>query len=380
MKLALAHHWLVNMRGGEKVLEQFCALFPEAAIYTLVHNRRRLSATLRGRRIVGSLLQRPRLLRDNYKRLLPFHPAAVARLSVDREADFVLSSDAALVKGLKVPRDVPHVCYCHSPPRYVWEMADTYTQRLSPLKRALFQSVLPRIKRFDYAAAQRTTRFVANSNFVAARIRKYYQRDAAVVHPPVNVDDFDCGRRREDYYLVVSELVPYKRVDLAVEAFTKLGKRLVVIGDGSESKSLRASAGPQVRFLGRQPFDVLRQHYQRCRGFVFPGIEDFGITPLEAQAAGSPVIALGQGGALETVVDGETGLFFREQTVDGLAEAVLQSERQEFCPHRCRDNAERFRPAVFRRRMMTFLRQEFPAYGWDEATGNVEPSDACATP
>ncbi len=359
------------MRGGEKVLEHFDRLFPEAPIYTLVADRDNLTPELRRHSIHESPLRIVPGAARHYKKMLPFFPAAFQRLRVAGPARFLLSSDASVTKGLTYDPAVPHVCYCHSPARYLWGMQETYlrhTAGMNATSRAVFKSVVPYVRKFDYEGAQRVTHFIANSRFVQARIRDSYGRDATVIHPPVAVDDFRWDRPAEDFYLIVSELVPYKRIDLAVEAFNASGKKLVIIGAGSEMATLQKRANPNIIFLGRQPFAVLKDHYERCRAFIFPGIEDFGITPLEAQAAGRPVIAYGEGGALETVIDHETGRFFHEQTTDALLEAVEESENQWFEAAACRRNAERFSPERFRAQIKGFLEANVPeifsGYAW----------------
>jgi len=369
-RIELAHHWLVGMRGGEKVLEQLCFLFPDAPIHTLVSNRENLSEGLRSHPIHESWLQRVPQGQRRYKSLLPFFPMAVANLRVDPGADFLFSTDASVIKGLSFGADTPHVCYCHSPPRYLWEMQETYLRQtggLGPMGRALFKAVTPRIRAFDRAGADRVTHFIANSRFVQQRIKASYERESEVIYPPVDVDAFDPTREAEDFYLIVTELVAYKRVDLAIDAFKQMGKRLVVLGDGPEGAALRARSGSNIEFLGRQPFSVLKDRFERCRAFIYPQIEDFGITAVEAQAAGRPVIAFRRGGALETVVEGKTGLFFDEQTPESLAACVEDFERRSFSAAACRTNAERFRPEAFRDAIRHFLTEKFPALfpaGW----------------
>jgi glycosyltransferase involved in cell wall biosynthesis len=356
--VALAHHWLVSMRGGERVLEQFCRLFPGAPIHTLVVNIREMTDVIRAHRILTSPIQKiPGGLR-HYKKLLPFFELAIPQLRVREGTQLVLSSDASMVKGLRIPKNALHVCYCHSPPRYLWDMHETYLKGasgLGPVGRAVFSATIPRAKRFDLASAVNVSHFIANSEFVQRRIRQFYGRESTVIHPPVDVDAFSPDRPREDFYLMVSELAPYKRVDLAVEAFRQTGRRLVIIGDGSEMRSLRRDAPANVEFLGRQPFSVLKRHFETCRAFLYPQIEDFGITAVEAQAAGAPVIAFRAGGALDSVVENETGMFFDRQDLASLAEAVLAFEERNFDPLVCRRNAERFRPETFRAKILAFL-------------------------
>jgi glycosyltransferase involved in cell wall biosynthesis len=359
--VALAHHWIVRMRGGERVLEEMCRLFPKSPIYTLVANAEEASATLKEHEFITSPLQRlPGGVR-RYKQLLPFYGAAIPRIRVRPGTKLVLTSDASMIKGLSVPAGVPHVCYCHSPPRYLWDMADTYlktTAGLGVIGRAVFRWTIPRARKFDRAAADRVTHFIANSAFVQKRITDFYERESEVIHPPVDVESFNPDRPRSDFYLLVSELVPYKRVDLAVEAFRKTGRRLVIIGDGSEMKTLRAGAPANVEFLGRQPFSVLKEHFETCRAFLYPQIEDFGITAVEAQAAGAPVLAYRGGGALETVVDNETGLFFDRQDADALSDAVSRAESATFHAAACRQNAARFDPRIFRDKLASFLQRK----------------------
>jgi len=362
-RIALAHHWLVNMRGGEKVLEQLCLLFPGATIYTLVSIRSKLSDVIRTHHLEHSIIHRLPHGPLRYKSMLPLFPLAVRKLQVSRKVGFLFSSDASVIKGVSRSDQVPHVCYCHSPPRYLWEMQETYLRQtggLGPVGRMVFKAVTPYVRAFDRAAAHRVTHFIANSKFIEQRIQDAYGRDATVIYPPVDVDAFQSGLPAQDFYLIVTELVAYKRVDLAIDAFNQSGKRLVIIGDGSESAALRARAKPNIEFLGRQPFPVLRDHFERCRAFIHPQLEDFGITAVEAQAAGRPVIAYRGGGALETVVEGKTGMFFNEQTPESLAECVEAFEKVAFSPSRCRENAERFRPERFRDAIRAFLTDKFP--------------------
>ena len=364
--VALAHHWLVSMRGGERVLEEMCALFPRAPIHTLVARSGHLSARINSHPIIPSLLQHVPGAPRHYKKMLPLFRYAIPRMRVAPDTQFVFSSDASMIKGLTVPAGVPHVCYCHSPPRYLWDLHEIYMKgsaEMGCLGRMVFKWVLPSARRFDLAGANNVTHFIANSAFVRERIRRIYGRESVVIHPPVAVQDFSADRPREDFYLLVSELTPYKRVDLAVEAFRRNGRRLVVIGDGPEMPKLRGFASDKVSFLGRQPFAVLKEHLETCRAFVFPGIEDFGIAPCEAQAAGAPVIAFAQGGALETVKDGVTGIHFFEQTPDALVAAIERFEASPAFPSAvCRANVERFRPVQFRHAVRKHLSSEFPDF------------------
>jgi glycosyltransferase involved in cell wall biosynthesis len=273
-----------------------------------------------------------------------------------------------------------HVCYCHSPPRYLWGLEDSYLESSShgnPIGRMIFSASLPHLRAFDRKMARKVDGFVANSFCVQERIRRCYDRDSVVINPPVEVDRFDATRPREDFYLVVSALVPYKRVDLAVDACSQLGRRLIVIGTGPEEVDLRRRAGPSVEFMGWQSNEAVREKYQTCRAFLFPGIEDFGITPCEAQAAGAPVIAFGEGGALETVSEGKSGLFFQEQTISSIADAIQRLEAgPALSAEACRANVTHLGPARFRREIRDYLTKEFPnlfsEFEWPEA--QFEPS------
>ena len=359
-RVALAHHWAVSRRGGEKVLERIAAMFPYADILTLVHEPD-YTADRFGGRMRGTAIQGIAGLRRRYKSLLPLHAALIRRMRVAGDTDLVVTSDAALMKTLPVPRHAVHVCYCHSPPRYLWGLADQYT-RASRLGRVGLACFGDRLRRIDRAAARRVDVFVANSQFVRRRIRRAYDRESVVVYPPVDVNRFRADRPRKDDYLIVGEMVPYKRIDLAVAACTRLNVPLTVVGDGSQRERLRAMAGPTVRFLGRADDATVTRLFETSRAFLMPGVEDFGITPVEAQAAGCPVIAIRDGGALETVVEGRTGAFFDEQTVDSLAEAIDAFRPDDLTASRCRMNAERFAPERFDRELSAVIA---------EATGDV---------
>ena len=361
--VSLAHHWLVGMRGGEKVLEEFSTLFPKAPITTLVVNPKNISKKLAAHPIKTSILQKLWGARF-YKVMMPLFPLVVPRTSVGRAGGIVLSTDASVTKGFSIPEGVPHICYCHSPPRYLWDLQKTYEEQsggLGSIARLVFRMSVPYVKEFDLKAASRVTHFIANSKFVRDRILKHYDRASEVICPPVGVESFNPYRKRDDFYLLVSELVPYKRVDLALKAFSGLGSRLIIIGHGPEAKHLIKEAPPNVTFLGRQPFSVLRDHFERCRAFLYPQIEDFGITAVEAQAAGAPVLAYRAGGALETIVEGKTGLFFDEQSAASLRDAIIRFEAStNLDPSDCRENAERFRPERFREEIMNFLIKKLP--------------------
>lgn len=336
MKVALSHDWLNGMRGGEKCLEVLCELFPGSPIHTLFHVPGRVSPTIAAHPIRTSFLQRLPGVRTRYRHYLPLYRRAIESFDL-RGHDVILSTSHCVAKGVRKPAGAVHICYCFTPVRYAWGLFDEYFGSRSPVFRAVAGHFIGRLKRWDRDSSARVDHFIAISQHVKRRIRDCYGRDAEVVYPPVDTRFYapDPAVPREGFYLVVSALVPYKRVDLAVQAFTRLGKRLIVIGEGPESAALRRSAGANVRFIGWGTDEVLRDHYRRCRALVFPGEEDFGIVPVEAQACGAPVIARGKGGALETVREGRTGVFFEEPTVEALIEAIGRFESSGWDPAAC---------------------------------------------
>jgi glycosyltransferase involved in cell wall biosynthesis len=356
MKVAIVHYWLVTMRGGEKVVEELCKLFPEADIFTLVCDREKLSPLLQSKTIHTSFLQRIPGARKHYQKLLPLMPFALEELDL-QSYDLVISSESGPAKGIVARPDALHVCYCHSPMRYIWDHYHIYRRDLGLIGRAMMTITAPPLRAWDVTTAARVDAFVANSAHVARRIRRVYNRDATVIHPPVAVDDFQATADLGDFYLCAGQLVTYKRVDLAVRAFTRMGKRLVVVGEGTQMAELKKVAGPSVELVGYQPFPVLRDYLARCRALVFPGEEDFGILPVEAMASGRPVIAFGSGGARETVSSPEVGVTFAEQTEDSLIDAVMRFEARDatFDPAVIRRHAEGFSAALFRERMGRFI-------------------------
>ena len=323
-RVAIIHYWLVGMRGGEKVLESLCRMFPNADLFTHVADPSKLSSTLTRHKIIQTRVGRMPFARVLYQKYLPFMPRALEELDLSGY-DLVISSEAGPAKGVIAPPDAPHLCYCHSPMRYLWDQYHVYRNGAGLITRAAMPILAHGLRSWDVTSAARVDGFAANSSHVAARIRKYWRRESDVVHPPVAVNDFSAVRRSElgDYYLWAGELAPYKRPDLAVEAFRRLDLPFVVVG-GPEStaRKLKSFAGPKTTFLGKVPFDELKTLMARCKALVFPGEEDFGIVPVEVMASGRPVIAYGRGGALDTIVDGETGVFFQEQSVEGLIDAV----------------------------------------------------------
>jgi len=368
LRVALVHYWLVRRRGGEQVLECLADMFPQADIFTLVLDPRSLQAPLLGRRIYTSFLQRIPGARHHYQKLMPLFPLALESFNLDKY-DLVISSESGPAKGVITSTKTCHVCYCHSPMRYLWDMYFEY-QKNSPggaLGRGCYALVSHYLRLWDHSASSRVDYFVANSQNVANRIWKTYRRAADVIYPPVAIDTYVTANRPGEFYLLVGQLLRYKRADIAIQACNKLGRKLVVIGDGEERARLQRIAGPTVEIMGWQPQDVLKDHYRRCRALLFPGEEDFGLTPVEAQASGRPVIALGRGGALESVhgyfvndgpgLTNPTGIFFEELSSDSLAAAILEFETQEprFVPSQVRNHVARFGTARFRSEITNFL-------------------------
>ena len=348
MRVAIVHYWLVSMRGGEKVLEALCQLFPEADIFTHVYDPGLESETIRRHKIVTTFINSLPRARRYYKHYLPFMPLALEQIDL-RGYDLIISGESGPAKGIIPPAGAVHICYCHSPMRYVWNMYHDYRENAGWFRRLMMPPLCHYLRIWDATASMRVDHFIANSATVAARIEKYYRRDAEVIHPPVNVELFESipAGEVEDYYLMAGELVAYKRPELAVEAFNALGRRLIVIGGGEMLAEVRKLAGPTVTIMGHQPFGVLRHHYARCRALVFPGEEDFGIIPVEVMASGRPVIAYGRGGVTESVTAGVSGLFFEEQTAAAIERAIHDFERMSFDSRAIRAQAEKFNTNKF---------------------------------
>ena len=330
LRVVLVHDWLTGMRGGEKVLESLCRIFPGADLLTLVHVRGSVSPLIERRRIRTSFVQYLPGAGRFYRNYLPLFPAAIEGFDLD-DVDFVVSTSHCAAKSVVPTGRAAHLCYCHSPMRYAWDQFDHYfgPERVGRLRSALVRPVMAQLARWDRATASRVTRFVANSAHVAGRIGRYYNREASVLHPPVDTGFFTpAAVHPEPYFLVVSALVPYKRIDVAIDAATRAGVPLRIVGTGPDLARLRARGGRDVQFLGALDNDALRAQYQGARALVLPAVEDFGIAPVEAMACGRPVIALGEGGATETVVPGVTGWLVAEQTPDAFASAMRDATTQ----------------------------------------------------
>ena len=364
LKVAIVHYWLVGMRGGEKVLEALCEMYPQADIFTHVVDRSAISPTILKHQIKTSFISKLPYARKLYKSYLPLMPMALEHLDL-RGYDLILSSESGPAKGIVPPDGSTHICYCHSPMRYIWNMYHDYRSSAGRFAKFSMPMVTHYLRTWDESSAARVDGFVANSETVARRIRKYYRRESQIINPPVDVSAFESVDESKlgDYYLMVGELVRYKRPDLAVAAFNQLGRPLVVIGGGEMLSELRALAGPTVRILGPQPFAALKHHYARCLGLIFPGEEDFGIVPVEAMASGRPVVAYGRGGATETVIEGRTGVFFDDQSAEAIIQAVERLETMTLRPEAIRRHAASYNKARFQREMSDCIEAALVASG-----------------
>jgi glycosyltransferase involved in cell wall biosynthesis len=365
-RIAFVHDWLVRMRGGEKCLEALCEVFPEAEIFTLLHKRGAVSPIIEGRPLHTSFLQFLPRARDRYQYFLPLYPAAIASLR-PRGFDCVLSVSAAVSKAVRTPRTTLHICYCNTPMRYVWDQFDAYfgAGHAGLATRWAMKMLRGPLQRWDLRTAANPDFFIGNSENIRRRIERIYHRTADVIYPPVETGRFFLSARDDGFFLMVSALVPYKRVDIAVQAVKKTGERLVIIGDGSELERLQALAGPEVEFLGWRPDDEIREYYSACSAVLFPGEEDFGIVPVEAMATGKPVVAFAGGGALETVMEGpelQTGVLFHEQTVESLVEALRRVRAMHFEPSRMRAFALGFDREIYKEKMKTYILQKLEAF------------------
>lgn len=365
MRVALVHYWLSVMGGGEKVLEAICRLYPEADIYTHVLREENLLPELRRHRIRTTFINALPGSARHYQKYLPLMPLALEQLDLTGY-DLVISSESGPAKGVITRPDALHLCYCHSPMRYLWDNWPVYQENAGRVTRLCSRLLLPRLRQWDVLSAMRVDRIVANSRHVARRVRKYWRREAHVVHPPVDTQAYTAREQTGgEHYLCFGRLTHYKRVDLAIQACNRLGRPLLIIGDGEERQRLEAQAGPTVRFLGRLDDDAVRELLRKSRALLFPGEEDFGIIPVEAMSAGVPVIAYGRGGARETVRDGVTGLLFEEQSADSLQAAIERFETREdgFSPAALHAHAELFSEARFAEAFKAEVEQGFVELG-----------------
>ena len=363
MKVALVHDWLTNMGGAERVVINFKEIFKDAPIYTTIYNPDNLDDELKNIDVRTSFLQNKKDAKKNHQKYFPFMPMAFESFDLN-DYDIVLSSSSSCAKGVVTNPNTMHVCYCHSPMRYGWEFYYEYanTTDMKKLKKKLLKYFMDYMRIWDNVSSNRVDYFIANSENVARRIWKHYRRESVVIHPPVRCNLFNISDEDEDYFLIVSRLVEYKKIDLAIEAFNELRLPLIIIGDGAEREELESKAKDNIKFLGRQPDNVIKKYYSKCRAFIFPGEEDFGITPLESQASGRPVIAFGKGGALETVIDRQTGIFFDEQTVDELKLAVKKFQNIDFDKKVIRKHAEEFDEAIFKGKIKDFIDEKYEEF------------------
>ncbi len=354
MRLAIVHDWLNQLGGAEQVLETLVEMFPEAPVYTSIYWRDGMPLTYRSWDIRTTWMDRLPGIHRHHQPYLPFYPLAFAGLELSGY-DAVLSNKSGFCHGVRTGNAI-HICYCLSPTRYVWDFENYASREALPavLKRAL-RPLIRLLRRWDYQAAQRVHHFVAISHEIQARIKRFYGRPSIIIYPPVETGRFQPSPTHDDYYLIVSRLVPYKRIDLAIRAFNQLRLPLLIAGTGRDRAALEAMAGPTISFLGYVPDAELPRLFARCRAYILPGVEDFSIAPVQAQAAGRPVIAFGAGGALDTVVEGQTGAFFYEPTPEALADAVRNFNPEDVDPQLCRANAERFAAPLFRERLRQFI-------------------------
>ncbi|WP_431625455.1 glycosyltransferase family 4 protein [Enterobacter chuandaensis] len=371
-KISLVHEWLLSYAGSEQVSSAILHAFPEAELFSVVdflteEQRKKFL----GKHATTSFIQKLPKAKKYYQKYLPLMPLAIEQLDLS-EADIIISSAHSVAKGVITGPDQLHISYVHSPIRYAWDLQHQYLRESglnTGVKGWLAKWFLHKIRIWDYRTAHGVDHFIANSQYIARRIKKVYGREASVIYPPVDVENFEVNNEKQDYYFTASRMVPYKRIDLIVEAFSQMpDKKLIVIGDGPEMKKIQSKVKDNVTLLGYQPFSVLKEHMQNAKAFVFAAEEDFGIIPVEAQACGTPVIAFGKGGALETVrpvgVENPTGIFFGQQTVTSLRDAVDEFENTQslFTPNACRENAERFSRARFDQEFRNFVEEKWSLF------------------
>ncbi|MGQ9804884.1 MAG: glycosyltransferase family 4 protein [Chlorobiales bacterium] len=360
-KLALVHEWLSIIAGSEKVIGELLAIYPDADLFTLVDffddDARKL---VHGKRTQTSFIQHLPFSKTSFRSYLPFMPLAVEQFDVSKY-DVVISSHHAVAKGVLTHQNQLHICYCHSPMRYAWDFYHEYLREAKldkGLRGMMAKMLLHYLRIWDVASANRVDAFVANSHYIARRIKRIYNREATVIYPPVDVEKFECKSQKDDYYLAVARFVPYKKVDVIVQAFSQMPeKKLVLIGEGD--KAILKNATRNIEVIGFQPFESLKTYLASAKAFVYAAEEDFGITIVEAQACGTPVIAFGKGGATETVIDGKTGVLFSQQTAESLKESVKKFEQMTFDANAIRKNAERFNRTVFAESIKTFIDEKY---------------------
>lgn len=350
-RVAIIHYWLVGMRGGERVLERLLHLYPQADIFTHVYVPETMSATIRARPVYTSFIQKLPGARRHYQKYLPLMPMALEGLNL-RGYDLVISSESGPAKGVIAPPDALHVCYTHSPMRYLWDHYHDYRDSAGRLTKLMMPPVFNYLRQWDTSSAARVDHFIANSNFIKQRIARAWRRDADVIHPPVATHEFHMSKTVSNQYLWVGQMIAYKRPDIVVEAFNRLGLPLLMVGDGDLVDAIERRAGPNIKVERRLDFANLKHAYANCKALIFSAEEDFGIVPVEANASGRPVIGYGRGGINDSIIPGQTGLFFYEQNYDAVIEAVESFERwlPNFDPLTAVKNASRFSPEIFDQR------------------------------
>lgn len=360
MKVAIIHDWLTGMRGAEKGLEIICELFPDATLFTLVCDKNKMSDRIKSMDIRTSFLQKIPNVIEKYRYYLPFFPAAIESFDL-RGYDLIISHSHCVAKSVKCPKESVHVCYCYTPMRYAWLFFDEYFGRFSLPMKLIIRFIRFFLRVWDKYTAKRVNYFISCSEYVKERVTNFYKRDSVVIYPPVDVDDFIplSEENNSDFYLVVSAMVAYKRNDLAVEVFNESGKRLIVIGDGPCLADIKKNAKSNIEFIGWGDKNILKKYYPRCKALIFAGEEDFGIIPVEVQACGRPVIAYRKGGACETVLENSTGVFFEEQTVESLANAINRFEGMKFDSGKIREHALKFHRDNFKNKLYNFILEKY---------------------
>ena len=369
MKVAIIQEWLVTVGGSDKVTKAILDVFPEADIYTLVAKKEICDELgIPWEQVHTSFIQNMPFAQKKHRAYLPLFPFAIEQFDL-RGYDVIISSSHCVAKGVLTKEDQLHICYCHSPIRYVWDMYNEYLEESNlskGLKSWLVRYMLHRIRKWDLLSSFRVDHYISNSDYVGRRIKETYRRESTTIHPPIDISNFELCTNKQEYYLTSSRLVAYKKIDVVIEAFNKMpDNKLIVIGGGPNLEAYRKLAGPNVEVMGYQPFDVLKEKMQHAKAFVFAADEDFGMIPIEAQSCGTPVIAFGHGGSLETVCDGKTGLFFKKQTAESIIEAVNRFEglgEQPFLPMDCRKWAEGFSEERFKKEIKEFVEQKYQEF------------------
>lgn len=362
IKVAIIQEWLTTMGGSEKVVKAISEIFPEADIFALVVNKDLIKTLgFENKNVKSSIIQKLPFAKKKYRAYLPLFPFAIEQFDL-RDYDIVISSNHAVSKGVLTNNDQLHITYCHSPIRYAWDLHHQYLEEEGMgfgIKGLAARYFLHRIRMWDWMSSRRPDYFISNSNFIGKRIEKVYQRESVTIYPPIEVESFTLETLKDDYFVTSSRMVPYKKIDLIVEAFSKMpDKKLIVIGDGPDFKKIQAKAASNIEFKGYLPFDELIKYLQKAKAFVFAAIEDFGMLPVEAQACGTPVIAYGKGGSIETVKHGVTGILYKEQNVNSIINAIQEFENATFDPVVIRSHAENFGSEIFKDKFLSFVKEK----------------------